>query len=141
MAKTLSSTLHTLWSIFKGKLQTAIVSHTLHKMKSYKQQNLWITEEIKKLLKKKPRLYIKAKKHFQNECKKKIRRTEWDHINKKDYIGITPLRRQGNLVTDCKAKAEILVEQFQSVFTKDQGHRFHQPINEFLLICHQYILE
>ncbi|WAR18568.1 hypothetical protein MAR_000406 [Mya arenaria] len=37
------------------------------------------------------------------------------------FTGIAPLRRQGNIVTDCKANTEILVEQFYSVFTKDYG--------------------
>ena len=37
---------------------------------------------------------------------------------KQDNIGISPLKQKGNLISDSKGKADILVEQFQSVFTK-----------------------
>ena len=37
---------------------------------------------------------------------------------KQDNIGVSPLKQKGNLISDSKGKADILVEQFQSVFTK-----------------------
>ena len=37
---------------------------------------------------------------------------------KQDNIGVSPLKQKGNLISDSKSKADILVEQFQSVFTK-----------------------
>ena len=38
-----------------------------------------------------------------------------------DSISIAPLKDKGYLVSDCKGKAEILVNQFQLVFTKDDS--------------------
>ena len=39
-------------------------------------------------------------------------------FRKQDNIGVSPLKQKGNLISDSKSKADILVEQFQSVFTK-----------------------
>ena len=35
-----------------------------------------------------------------------------------DNIGVSFLKEKGNLISDSKGEADILVEQFQSVFTK-----------------------
>ena len=45
----------------------------------------------------------------------------WSYIKslKKDYAGIGSLKHDGKLITDTIGKAEILNNQFQSVFTKD----------------------
>ena len=47
----------------------------------------------------------------------------WKYIEsiKQDNIGVTPLKKNGSLVCDSKEKAEILLDQFQSVFTRDGG--------------------
>ena len=37
---------------------------------------------------------------------------------KQDNIWVSPLKQKGNLISDSKGKADILVEQSQSVFTK-----------------------
>ena len=37
---------------------------------------------------------------------------------KQDNIEVSPLKQKGNLISNSKSKADILVEQFQSVFTK-----------------------
>jgi hypothetical protein len=37
---------------------------------------------------------------------------------KQDNIGVTPLKRSGGLTNESKEKAEILNNQFKSVFTK-----------------------
>ena len=42
-------------------------------------------------------------------------------IRKQDNIGVAPLKKNGSLVCDSKEKAEILLDQFQSVFTRDGG--------------------
>ena len=44
----------------------------------------------------------------------------WRYIKSKrqDNIGTAPLKRKGSLFSDSKDKAQILVEQFRSVFTK-----------------------
>ena len=78
---------------------------------------------------------------FQRECKKQFRHVELNHINsviqeglhnnnsksfwkyvkckkKKKNICVSPLKQKRNLISDSKGKADILVEQFQLVFTK-----------------------
>ena len=77
------------------------------------------------------------------ECKRQLRKAEWQYINKvideglqnnntkpfwnyakskrEDNIGIAALKDKGHLVSDCKSKAELLANQFQSVFTKDDS--------------------
>ena len=47
----------------------------------------------------------------------------WKYIKsrKQDNIGVAPLKKNGSLVCDSKEKAEILLDQFQSVFTRDGG--------------------
>ncbi len=78
---------------------------------------------------------------FSKECKRAFKKAEINFINntiqdglennntkpfwryikskRQDSVGIAPLKRLGNLVTDSKGKAEILVDQFKSVFTQD----------------------
>ena len=39
---------------------------------------------------------------------------------RRDYVGIASLRYNGKLVTDPKAKADVLNKQFDSVFVKER---------------------
>ena len=76
---------------------------------------------------------------FYNASVKQLKHAKWNHINsviqegpdnnnskpfwkyvkkKQDSIGVSPLKKKGNLISDSKGEADILVEQFQSVFTK-----------------------
>ena len=103
------------------------------------------------MVRKKSRLYQHAKKinqwgafkDYQNECKKAFKRVEIRCINhtiqtglnekntkpfwrfvksrKQDFIGIAPLKKMGRLLNDSKDKAEIVLDQFTSVFTQDKG--------------------
>ena len=72
--------------------------------------------------------------------KRNLRKADLDHVNnviqeglnqnntkpfwsytkskRQDNIGIAPLKIKGNLLTDAKSKANILLKQFISVFTK-----------------------
>ena len=72
--------------------------------------------------------------------KRNLKKAERDHVNniiqeglnqnntkpfwsytkskRKDNIGIAPLKNKGNLLTDAKSKANILLKQFVSVFTR-----------------------
>ena len=47
----------------------------------------------------------------------------WKYIKsrKNDNIGVSPLKSNGKLISDSKAKAEILIQQFKSVFTIDKS--------------------
>ena len=44
----------------------------------------------------------------------------WKYVKcrKQDNIGVSPLKQKGKLISYSKGKADILVEQFLSVFTK-----------------------
>ena len=73
-----------------------------------------------------------------------IRKAEWNHVNnvikdsleenntkplfsyckskRQDNIVIAPLKSEGNLLTDGKSKANIMIIQFVSVFTKESDN-------------------
>ena len=108
----------------------------------------WFNRKLKRMCRWKARLYKHAKKskqwmefkQYQKLCKKEFKQAETDYINKtiqdgldnnnskpfwryiidkrQDNIGVAPLKRKGNLYSESKDKAQILVEQFYSVFTK-----------------------
>ena len=80
-------------------------------------------------------------KFHQKECKREFKKAENNYINqtileglnqnntkpfwryvkskKQDNTGVAPLRQKGTLLTDSVAKANCLLEQFCSVFTRD----------------------
>ena len=79
-------------------------------------------------------------RHFQKECKKAFRQAEIDYTNnviqqgleqnntkpfwklikskKQDNVGVSPLFKDGKLESGSQGKAEILLQQFSSVFTQ-----------------------
>ena len=79
--------------------------------------------------------------HFSKEVKRNVRKAEWNHVNnvindnleqnntiplfsyckskRQDNIGIAPLKSKGNFLTVAKSKANVLIKQFVSVFTRD----------------------
>ena len=82
-------------------------------------------------------------KAFKRDTLKAIRKARWSYLNdvlslslgegnskpfwqyiraqRQDNIGISPLKENGNLVSDALGKADILSRQFSSVFTKITG--------------------
>ena len=147
------SSVQKLWDTLTKDLLTAINSNIPSKLKTSKHSVPWINREVKRTLRRKARLFKKAKKKpnnwtsyrkCQKECKQKLRKAEWNHINKvineglrnnntkpfwnyakskrEDNIGIAPLKSKGKLVSNPKERAELLVDQFQSVFTKAVDH-------------------
>ena len=118
--------------------------------KNFKKRNSvpWFNKQLKKMTKRKGRLYRHAKKskqwtefkNYQKLCKREFKNAEMDYVNKtiqeglennnskpfwryikskrQDNIGTAPLKRKWTLFSDSKDKAQILVEQFRSVFTK-----------------------
>ncbi|KAK7111648.1 hypothetical protein V1264_011249 [Littorina saxatilis] len=100
------------------------------------------------MLKRKKRLFHRARssnnwppyRRFQKHCKRELRRAEWKYINgtiqegldrndtkpfwrfikarKQDNAGVAPLKTKGQLHSDSQSKADILLNQFKSVFTK-----------------------
>ena len=136
-----------LWSSFKDKLFDSMKKHIPQGTTKKRNRLPWINKSIKRLLRKKQKLFQKAKesknwdeyRKHQKHCKREIRRAEWKYINntiqdglqnnnskpfwnfiksrRKDNIGISPLREKGKLFSDPENKARILLNQFKSVFT------------------------
>ena len=110
-----------------------------------------ITHSIKKLSRRKQRLYNQArlshhpkdwelyyqiKKECQRECRKayntyveslidgnNVYKKMWSYIKSKktDYCGIAPLQQNGTTYTDSKDKATILNNYFASIFVSEDG--------------------
>ncbi|WAR25054.1 hypothetical protein MAR_010758 [Mya arenaria] len=81
---------------------------------------------------------------YQRECKKAFKKAEVNHINnaiqkgleennskpfwryvksrRQDSVGVAPLKKAGRLVNNGKEKAQILVDQFKSVFTRNDSN-------------------
>ena len=159
-----------LWTDFRDKILQEVDNHIPHKMKSKGNSTPWINKDIRRLLRKKQRLYNQAKKlndwtnyrHYQKECKKNIRQAEWNHINttirqgletnnskpfwnyikkkRQDNVGVAPLKDGSTLVSDSLGKAKLLLKQFQSVFTPDDGSppppmedKYKKPIQDITI--------
>ena len=138
----------TLWKMFKARLQTSMEANIPTFMLKKRQSLPWITPTIKKMLKKKQRLFKRARstnnwsgyREYQKHCRRELRRAEWQFINgkipqgleqkdnkpfwryikarKQDNTGVAPLKDKGQLHTDSQTKANILLSHFKSVFTK-----------------------
>ena len=147
----MKDTIGHIWPTFKSEIQSAM--DTLIPSKTFKKNNTvpWFNRKLKKMCRRKARLYNHAKKskqwmefkQYQKLCKKEFKQAEIDYINKtiqdgfenynykpfwryikakkQDYIGEAPLKRKGNLFSESKEKAQILVEQFYSVFSKKEN--------------------
>ena len=137
-----------LWNKFKSSLLTSLEKNVPSFMLKPKSRLPWLSANIRKLLKKKQKLFKRAKnsnnwspyRQFQKHCRRELRRAEWRYINgiiqdglkkndtkpfwrfikskKQDNVGIAPLKQNGTLHIEGEAKANILLEQFKSVFTK-----------------------
>ncbi len=144
-----NSNIEHLWTYFKTALLKAIDTHIPHSMKSKRHHLPWLNTSLKRMLRKKNRLLTQAKKtnnwstykFHQKECKRQIKKAERNYINttiqeglqnnntkpywhyikarRQDNIGVAPLKEQGQLFSDSKNKARILLNQFKSVFTTD----------------------
>ena len=143
-----------LWDSFKDGIfdimQRNIPSKTSKKRKSVP----WFNRDLKRRVKRKSRLYKHAKKTnqwepfkiFQKDCKKAFKKAEILYINdtiqkglddnntkpfwryvksrRQDSVGVAPLKEMGQLLNDSKDKAQILVDQFKSVFTQHKNDSF-----------------
>ena len=138
----------TMWNNFKNALMASILECIPSKTITKRNDLPWINRKLKSMIRRKTRLHQKATKNkdwgkytsFQKECKKAFSKAESDYINnciekglsenntkpfwrlvkgkKQDTVGVSPLLKDGKLATDSKSKAEILLGQFSSVFTK-----------------------
>ena len=109
-----------------------------------------LSPSLKRMVKKKGRLYKKAKKkrsrrshylEFERSTKRALKQAHWQHVNgiltsgleegdskpfwgyiksmRQDSQGISPLKSGAHLLTDPYQKAQLLSDQFSSVFTDD----------------------
>ena len=138
------------WLKFKNVLQGLVDKYIPSRMTSCRHHLPWITPTIRRLCRKKCRLYNLARKsgkdkHWSNykECKQQVRnalrnahddyinrilseglaqndsKKFWKYIKakKQDSLGVSPIKQNGTLHSDNKTKAELLSNQFKSVFT------------------------
>jgi len=138
-----------LFSDFQGAIEKTMDTLIPSKTVSKRTQTPWINSRIKRLHKRKQRAFNsykktpdpanhdkfkKIRKTIQKETRNSYRRhiasvcsdspkRFWSFIKslKIDTMGIPTLKKNGRLESENKCKAEILNEQFKSVFTTDEG--------------------
>jgi hypothetical protein len=140
-----------MWEMFKETIKKAVEENVPSVKHRKKNDLPWINRRIRKLLKRKKRLHARAKKtqnwanyrFCQKLCRRELRKAEQVYINdiieagmkqndskpfwryvrarKQENTGVAPLKEGTGLVTDSQSKARILLNQFCSVFTKDDG--------------------
>ena len=148
-----SSTVEDLWDSFKSGIGKSMDRNIPTKICNNRKSLPWYNKDLKRMVRRKARLYKHVKKSnqwntfkaFQKACKKEFKKAEINHINnviqkghnennskpfwhyvksrRQDSVGVSPLKKMGQLVSDSKEKAQLLVEQFQSVFTRDDDQR------------------
>ena len=151
----------TLWDLFKTFLNQAIDTHIPSKQIRNNTNLPWMNVQLKRLVRKKTRLHRQAEKsrnwtvfdNFQKTCRDEFRKAEWDYVNKtiseslgnknskplwsyikskkNDNLGVSPLKENGKIFSESKDRAEILLRQFSSVFTKTVS-LFMPPVALFI---------
>ena len=129
--------INTMWNTFKQHLFSCLDKHIPSKVIKSNNRLPWFNHKIRKMLRKKQGLYNQAKKskkwanyrHYQKECKRQIRKAEWDYINtsilegmeknnskpfwkyvksrKQDNIGVAPLKEKGQLIKQQRKSTNI----------------------------------
>jgi hypothetical protein len=138
--------INTIWETFKRKPKAAIDENIPSKIFKKNKNLPWMTKSLRRMMRRKVRLYRAARKSkqwteykkHQKECKKQFHKEEAQYVNniiteglekndrkpfwgyanskKQENIGIAPLRHKGSMTNDSKEKANILSDQFKSVF-------------------------
>lgn len=136
-----------LWSSFLSALRLSLEKNIPQTTLRCRRRLPWIDSSIRRLLRRKKRQYGRARvtnkwkkyRSTQKLCRRNIRRAELRYVNRTiqdgldnnntkpfwsyvkarrtDNIGVSPLRNSGTLKSDPRSKAEILLQQFKSVFT------------------------
>ena len=147
-----SSSIEELWNAFKDGIQQSMDKNIPSKVCSKWTSLPWFNRNLKKMGQRKARLYRRAKKSnqrisfktYQKHCKKAFKKAEINHINdvirkgldennskpfwryfksrRQDSVRVTTLKKMGQLINASKEKAQIMVEQFQSLFTRDSDN-------------------
>jgi len=152
-----ASELDDLWIKFKSTILDAVEQNVPSKNISGRWHVPWFTPSLKRVIRKKQRLYRKAKqlqtheswakfKNFRKATKSQLLEAYNDYVSnlldtttnpdhptlgkrfwsfiksmKKNNVGISPLKEngEGEAVHDSRKKANLLSEQFKSVFTQE----------------------
>ena len=141
-----------LWDLFKSTLKLGIAQFVSSRFVKNRSSLPWINKHLERLVKKKSKLFKKAKstgnwneyKDHQKYCRNEFRKAEYEFVNntinegladnnskpfwryvksrKCDNLGVSPLKERGQLQSEAKKKAEILLNQFKSVFSNDTAN-------------------
>ena len=136
-----------MWDCLKAKLTNLITDHIPSKLTSTKSHQPWITTDTKRMLRKKQKWYYQAKnstskkvkqiyQKLKRDCQRACRNAHSDYVrslvnensnNKKlwnyikskktENVGIADLNSGSKILTDPKEKANLLNNQFSSVFS------------------------
>ena len=153
--------IHQNWEAFNNHMQD--LRKSIPSKKTSSRYNLpWLSSDVKRMCRKKRRLYRKARRskdHWakfyshQEATRTALRKAHWEYVNsillddldngnkksfwsyikaqKQDNVGVSPLRKGRQLLSDSKSKAQLLSDQFKSVFTIDtpetEGIRLRGP--------------
>ena len=82
-----------LWTLFRGKLQTAIKDHIPHKQARVKENKIWVSPALTRLVKKRDRIFKKMpkqgteelkqeNKQLRREVQRQLRRAYWNYLIK-----------------------------------------------------------
>ena len=144
-----------LRSELKEKVQLAVDTHIPSKIVRKRNNSPWITQNLKRLHRRKQRAYNRAKKsnkaedwesyrHLRNKIKHATRNSYRSYVRdkclestkqfwtfvkslKKDSSGIPALKSNGELIIDNKSKPEVLNKQYQSQFTIERSELPTEP--------------
>ena len=142
--------INTLWDTFKKECITAINMYVPTKTTTTRFSQPWCNRNIRRLARRKARAYKKARKSkfpadwvkyktLKTQMKKACRTAHDEYVHdlvtedhakklytfikskKCDSSGVAPLKKDGITHVEAQAKAEILNEQFSSVFTQENN--------------------
>ena len=135
-----------LWTSFKSGCLQALDANVPSKMTTQRYSQPWITKDLKRLSRRKHRAYNRylrthsardhaTYKRLKNETLARCKERYHVYVNdvimdenhrpkrlwsrRMDSCGVAPLKRDGIAYSDAKVKAEILNDQFTSVFTTE----------------------
>ena len=148
LASHVTRNIHQNWEAFNNHMQD--LRKSIPSTKTSSRYNLpWLMSDVKRLCRKKWRLYRKARRSkdhsakfysHQEATRTTLRKAHWEYVNsilledldngnksfwsyikaqKQDNVGVSPLSMGWQLLSDSKSKAQLLSDQFKSVFTID----------------------
>ena len=152
--RTGSSSVEEIWGTFKTAIEESMNRNTPTKVCKKRKSLPLFNRDLRRMVRRKSRLYRHAKKTkqwgtFKNfqECKNAFTKAEIDHINRivqkglderntkpfwryvksrcQDFVGVSPRKRMGQLVNGRKEQAQILTEQFKTIFKIEEDDPLH----------------